>query len=116
MDARILILIVDLQAAFVDRGFRSGLALDLARQHRIAVAAERDREIARGLRAGVEMLVEHAVRRREDKAVLPFMPLEVLVAFLPHPRVAGTIDREDVRAGTAAVALLVGTDRHLRDV
>src|SRR5215208_1473971 len=106
MNARILILIVDLQAAFVDRGFRSGLALDLARQHRITVAAERDREIARGLRAGVEMLVEHAVGRREDKAVLPFMALEAVVACLPHQRVAGAIDCEDVRAGTMAVALL----------
>ena len=52
----------------------------LLRRQRIAQAADAGREIARREPAGVEMLVELPVGRREHDAVLPVEPPEILVA------------------------------------
>src|SRR5262249_27702966 len=84
MDARVLILVVDLRTAFLDRGVGILLELHLVREHGIAVAAHRDRKVAGGLGTGVEMLMEHAVGRREHETVAPFVPLELGVALVPH--------------------------------
>ena len=83
VDARILILVLDLAAALL-HGNRAAAfgALAPQRDERIAPAAEAAGEIARRLGAGVEMLVEHPERRRVHEAVLPGKFLE----FANRPR------------------------------
>src|SRR5262249_61733886 len=82
----------------------------------IAHPADPGREIARRKRAGVEVLMELTVRWRKYDAVLPIEPLEILLAFIPQERVAMAGDAHHVEARPVAVALLVGADRHFRDV
>src|SRR3546814_15525655 len=62
----------------------------------------------------IEMLMEHAVRRREDNTMAPVDTTEILVAWIPQQRIARTVHAEDVKIGPVAMAFLVGADRHLR--
>ena len=101
MDARILIRIFDLGAAFLDAdigaaAFRADAAL---LDDRIAFRPKADGEIAGRTRAGIEMLVEHALRRRKDHAVTPFDALEIVVAFVPEQGETGAMNKEDVQPG-----------------
>src|SRR5207249_2840061 len=114
MDARVLVGVFDLGAAFLDAhvsaaAFRADAALP---DDGIALGAEPDGDIARGPLAGVEVLVEHAVRWREAHAVPPIDALKVAVALVPKECIAGAVDKEDVQAGPVPMALLVGADRH----
>src|SRR5215467_977713 len=109
MDAWILILILDLGAAFLDAYVgASAFRADPALEHdRIALGAETDGDIARRPGAGAEVLVEHVVGRRETHAVAPVDALEIPVALVPEQRVARAVDEEDVQAGPVPVPLLV---------
>src|SRR5712671_6812095 len=99
VNARILIFVIDLRAALLDRSIGRLLELHLVGENGITIAAHRNREIARGLRPRVEMLVEHALGRSEDETVPPFVTLEFAVALVPHQRIARTRNRKDMRAG-----------------
>src|SRR5262249_60277348 len=118
MDALILILILDLGAALLDAdvgapAFRPDPALE---HDRIALGAEADGDIARRPGAGAEVLMEHVIWRRKAHAVAPVDTLEIAVALVPEERVARAGDEEDVQAGPVPVPLLVGADRHFRDM
>src|SRR5262249_34222607 len=90
MNSRVLVLVLDLIAAFPGAGGKGDLvAEDLAtarRGERIAQAAETGGEIAGRLRAGREMLMELLVGGREDDAVLPVDAHEIPIALVPHQR------------------------------
>ena len=116
VDARVLVLVFDLAAAFLHVDVHAHEHMPLGRRERIAQAAEGDREIARRIGRGVEVLVEHLVGRREHDAVLPVDAHQILGALVPEQRIAVAGDGEDVEVGAVAVGLLVGADRHLRDV
>src|SRR3954470_22231912 len=79
VDARILVLELDLQTARLDIDIDAELALLVFLGEGIAAVPERRRHIARGTRAAVEMLVEHLVRRREHPARLPVDAHEIAV-------------------------------------
>ena len=110
-DFRRLVGIVDLVAA--------DAPADPGDRHALRIAQRRDLvlegEIARRRRAGVEVLVEHPVRRHDQRADMPVEALRLL-AFMPHQREALAGQDDDVRARPVAVRLLVGADRELRDV
>src|SRR5690606_6497862 len=72
VDARILVLILDLVAALLDAGVDAAAEqLALALDEWIAHGAERDREVTGGDLVGIEVLVEDAFGRHEHHAVLP---------------------------------------------
>src|SRR6516165_5274402 len=87
MNAGILVLVIDLRPALLHRGIRRLLDLHLVGQHGIAMAAHRHRKVTGWLGPGVEMLMEHAVRRRKYETMPPFVALEIVVALVPHQRV-----------------------------
>src|SRR5262249_24849858 len=78
--------------------------------------AEADGDIARRPGAGAEVLMEHVIWRCKAHAVAPVDTLEIAVALVPEERVARAGDEEDVQAGPVPVPLLVGADRHFRDM
>src|SRR5689334_17825867 len=98
MDPRILVLVLDLVAALLDAcrdralDARCGRArrAPLRRGERVPQAANAGRQIAGGTAAGVEMLVELAIGRGNDDTMLPVNADEILVAFEPQQRIAGT--------------------------
>src|SRR5262249_51215708 len=95
VDARILVLVLDLVAAFLDVGRHRTLLARLDAEQRaalrqrewVAQAADAGGEIARRLPARVEVLVELLVARREHRAVLPVDAGEILLAVEPGERV-----------------------------
>src|SRR5229473_547709 len=88
VNARALVLVFDLTTTVFDADVHAEEGLLLVLGKRIAQPAERDGQIARRFRAGIEVLMEHAVRGREDGPVLPVESLEVRVAFIPVDAVA----------------------------
>ena len=100
VDARVLVLVLDLTAAVLDADVHAHEHPALVGGEGIAQAAEGDGEIARRLGRGVEMLVEHLVGRREHPAVLPVDAHEILVALVPQQRVARARSRQ--RRGSPA--------------
>src|ERR1043166_679299 len=116
VDARVLVLVLDLVAAFLDvdrhRALLARLDAEqraaLRQRERIAQAADAGGEIARRLLARIEVLVELLVARRKHRAVLPVDAGEVPLAVEPGERVAVAGDAHHVEAGPAAVALRVG--------
>src|SRR5207245_4654070 len=88
VDARVLVLIFDLTAAVLYAHVHAHEHPTLVGGERIAQAAEGHGEIARGIRGGVEVLVEHLVRRREHPSMLPIDPYEVFLALVPQQREA----------------------------
>src|SRR5580704_17935152 len=84
VDARILILVLDLAAALLHRHGTSAFgALAPQRDERIAPAAEAAGEIPRRLVTGAEVLMKHRERRRVHEAVLPGKFLELRIALVP---------------------------------
>src|SRR5215469_5530094 len=116
VDARVLILVLDLAPPISDADVHAGERSPLVFRERVAEAAEGHREVARRRGADVEMLVEHHVRRRVNAAVPPVDAVKVLVVLVPEQRVTLACDREDVEVSAVAVRLLVGANRHFRDV
>ena len=114
MDSRILIGIFDLCAAFLQADVAAAaFRTDATLQHdRVTLAAETERQVARRPLAGVEMLVEHLIRRRKHHAVLPLHALVIALAVIPEQAIAAAVDEQHMQAGAVAVALLVGADRH----
>src|SRR5262249_23175729 len=106
MDARILVLVFDLTAALLHAlryarlvvlaGAEEGHTLRLP--GRIAQPADGGGEIAGGLGARIEVLVELLIGRHENRSVLPVDTAEVLLALEPHERVAVPNDAHDVEA------------------
>src|SRR5437879_3384334 len=88
MDARVLVPILDLVAAILGAGGEGDLLAENFRTARrgegIAQAAEAGCQVAGGLRAGGEMLVELLVGGRENDTVLPVDAYEVPIALVPH--------------------------------
>ena len=74
-----------------------------------------EREIARGGRARVEVLVVPHVGRHDHGADLPIVALG-LIALRPHERIALAAQNDHMGAGTMGMALLVGADGELGDV
>src|SRR5438067_8432680 len=114
VNAWILVLVFDLAAAVLHTHVHPEKHAPLVGGEGIAQAAERDREIARGMDVGIEVLVEHLVRRREHPAVAPVDALEILVAFVPEQRKAVAGHGKDVKIRTVPVRFLVSAHRHLR--
>src|SRR5262249_60179960 len=71
-NARVLVLVLDLIAALLDALRRAPL---LSQAGKFPAAEGFQREIARGLAAGVEMLVEPALGRHEQAAGAPLVAL-----------------------------------------
>src|SRR5215208_4463423 len=61
------------------------------------------------------MLVEPALRRHDDGAVVPVEAFRFL-ALRPHEGITFAADDDDMRAGTMAMGLFVGADRKFRNV
>src|SRR3712207_7577274 len=57
----------------------------------------RSRQVAGRLRTDVEVLVVHAIRGREDGAVLPIEALPVIVPFVP----VDAVDRKSTRLNSS---------------
>src|SRR5688500_15003175 len=118
VDARILVSVFDLRAAFLQADiaaapFRANAAFQY---DWITLAAEAERQIARGFLARIEMLVEHLVRWREHHAVLPFHALVIALPVIPKQAIAAAMDEQHMQAGAVAVALFIGADRHFGDM
>src|SRR5262245_52363844 len=115
MDARILILVLDLPAALLN-GYRAAAfgALAAERNEWITPASETAREIARRLVACIEMLVKHPERRRVHETVPPREFLEFRIAFVPEERIALPVHCMNMRAGGMPVRLLVAAGWNLR--
>ena len=117
VDARILILVLDLPAALLHgNGAAAFGALAPERNERIAPASEAAGEVARRLVAGIEMLMEHPERRRVHEAVLPGKFLEFRFALVPQQRIALAVHRMHMGAGGVTVRLLVAAGGNLRAV
>ena len=117
MDAGVLVLVLDLVAALFDRLVdlvRPDLALALGQ--RVADRAHLDGEVARRLRAGVEVLVEHLVGRGDNHAVVPVDADEVVLVLIPQQRIAVAGQGDDVGPVEMPVRLLVGAGQDLRGV
>src|SRR6266545_2461318 len=115
VDARILVLVLDLAPALLHRNRAAALrALAPERNERIASAAKAAREITRRLRAGVEVLVEHPERRRVHEPVLPRKFLELGIPLIPQQGISLAVDRVHVSASGMAMRLLVAAGRYLR--
>src|SRR5262249_46026648 len=84
VDARVLVLVFDLAAAVLDAHVHPQEDTALVGGEGVAQAAEGDGVVARGSGRGVEVLVEHLVRRREHPAMLPIDAHEVLCAVVPQ--------------------------------
>ena len=115
MDARVLVFVFDLEAAFLgDADIDPELEFAFLGGERIAGRAHGGGAIARrGLR-GVEVLVEDHVGWREDRTVRPLEARVVLLAFVPEQGIAMSRNDEDMVVGRVAMGLLVGARRHLR--
>src|SRR5215471_742785 len=104
VDFRILIFILDLITAFlyalVDIRLAAGFRL---------VAAPTDGEEKHRLGAAVEMLMKPHFRRHKYASR---SPVDALFAFpfLPHERVTGAANDQDMNAGAMAMSLLIGAD------
>src|ERR1700675_240520 len=96
VDTRVLVPVVDLPPALVDVDDDAAELRALFAGEGIAQAPQRDREVACRHRRGVEVLVEHHVRRREHGAVLPVDAHEVLALFVPEERIPMAGDGEHV--------------------
>ena len=116
VDARVLVLVLDLTAAVLDAHVHAHEHPALVGGEGITQAAEGDGEIARRIGRRVEVLVKHLVGRREHPAMPPVDAHEILVALVPQQRVAVPGHGKDVEVGAVPVRLLVGADRHLRGV
>src|SRR5712672_2545327 len=112
VDARILVGVFDLVAAFLDVDRHRALLARLHAQERaplrqgerIAQAADAGRQVARRLLAGVEVLVELLVAGRKHGAVLPVDGREILLAVEPGERIAMAGHAHYVEAGAVTVA------------
>src|SRR3954467_14731434 len=99
MDARVLIGIFDLGAAFLDADigalvFRADATLP---NDWIALGAEAHGEIAGRLCAGRKVLMKHAVRGRKAQSGTPIDPLQIAMVLPPKQRVARALDEERVQ-------------------
>ena len=74
-----------------------------------------ERDEFAGLIAGIVVLVPRSGGRRDTSAFVPVVALR-LFAFVPHERVAGGIEQEDVRAGPVTMRFFVAAHGKLRDV
>src|SRR5687767_15253253 len=106
MDRRVLVLVLDLIAALV-HVLVHALVVEVLRELPL-VAAPADREVARRLGTGVEVLVPPATRRNEERAGLP-VHLGPRVAWRigitrPHERIALTRQQHHVVTGSVPVA------------
>ena len=74
-------------------------------------------QMAGGLRAGVEVLVEHHVGRREHPARPPVHARHLGVALVEQQRIARAGDDVEVHVGGVAVRLrCTGPDREFKDL
>src|SRR6185369_9539896 len=103
------VFVLDLVAALLDALRRAPL---LAQAGKFPAAERLQREVARGLAAGVEMLVEPALGRHEQAAGAPFVALDIF-SLGPHDRETFALQDDHVRARAVAVRLLVGADGEL---
>src|SRR5207237_4176396 len=87
-DPRILVLGLDLPPAFLDAHVHAHEGGALVGEGRVTEPAERDREVTRGLRRRVEMLVKKPVGRGEHASVLPIEPPQLALALPPVRAVA----------------------------
>ena len=110
-DLGALVGVVDLVAAEALGDPRLRHALRVADRHAFGL----EREIARGRRAGIEVLVVPHVRRHDHRAFAPVVALR-LAALWPHQAEAFAREHDDVRARPMGVRLLIGANRELRDV
>src|SRR5215831_18589830 len=108
VNARVLVLVLDLAAAVLDGHVHALEHVALGFGERIAQAPEGNCEIARRIAAGVEVLMEHLVGRREHHAMFAVDAHQVLGDVVPKQRKAMAGDREDVEVRPVAVRLLVG--------
>src|SRR4030095_5801567 len=114
MDARIFVFEFDLPAAVLDA--RVSPALAVLHPHEAEFpAAPAQRQIARRLGAGIEMLMEPLIGRHHHAAGFPIDPLHVL-AFGPEHRISLPSEDDYMGAGTMLVAFLVSADGELGDV
>ena len=84
MHTRVLIPVFDLVATFFDVHIDPAIDLPHVLREGIPYAAMAYRQIAGFFRARVEMLMIHHVGRREDPALCPVDPHEVLIVFIPE--------------------------------
>ena len=84
MNAWILVLILDLRPAVAYVDVHAHKHRAFLGDHRIAQPAQSNGEVAGRRRAGIEMLVIHAVGRSEDNAVIPVDADEVRIVFVPQ--------------------------------
>src|SRR5215470_1760017 len=68
------------------------------------------RQVTCTFSAGVEMLVPHHCRGREDTAILPIVTFDRF-AFSPEERETLTLNNNDIEARAMTVGFLVGTNR-----
>src|SRR5919199_5638612 len=107
MNARVLVLVLDLAAAVFDAHVHAQKGFLLVFGKRIPQTAEGDRQVAGRLGDGIEVLMEHAVGRGENGAVPPVEALKVSIALVPVDAVAVSGYRKDVEVGPVTVRLLV---------
>src|SRR5436190_8599288 len=107
MDALVLIGVFDLTATVGDVDVHPAKDVALGLGERIAQTAERNREITGGIGRSVEVLMKHLVGRREDDAMVPIHPHEVLCDVVPEQRIAVTRHSKDVKVRSMAMRLLV---------
>src|SRR5207248_10643690 len=114
VDLRILVLEFDLPAALLHTGVGAAFAVLHAHEAELPTAPAQ-RQIARRLGAGIQMLVEPLIRRHNDAAGFPIDSLHRL-PIRPENRVALAAQYNDVRAGSVLMPFLVSTNGELRDM
>src|ERR1044071_4254533 len=114
MDLRILVFEFDLSTAELDAGKRAAFAV-LGAHEFVAPVVPAQRQIARRLRAGIEVLMKPLIRRHHHAARPPVDPLHRF-ARRPENRIALSGKNDHVRARTMFVSLLVSPHRKFRDV
>src|SRR5688500_10238854 len=125
---RVFVGVLDQSAAFfyVDvNAVLAALVGDLE-SDRVDAAAVAEREMARRLRAGIEMLVKPAPRRAVNAARFPFYLDDVFSMagfvgsnaqlFRPQQHIAGRLQAQENRAGAVIVRLVVARGWPLRDM
>ena len=83
MDARVLIFIFDLGATFVHIDIHAHENSAFLFHQRIAQTTTGNREITARCSSGIEMLMEHHIRRGEHGAVLPVDAGEIVFSIIP---------------------------------
>src|SRR6185503_3962814 len=123
-DDRILILVFDQVTTLSNTGLSKTMRppATTERAHKpFSVASPGRSDIASGVAAAVEMLMEPAIRRDEQTALFPIdaylrFRLGIFGVFLPHQGIAASVQHHHMRAGAVTMGFLIRAHFKLRDV